>query len=219
MKNRFLEVHLNSSSGRIARSFKIPKITFFLIIGFFLTAFIFMFISTIILFSGSKDYHSGAIDKKDIDNYISSKSDNLEIDFISPISSSHFYISKEFNNNYHQGVDIISEKGADVRASAVGSVIYLGYDDIYGKIIILAHKNNFYTFYGHLDTSLVKKHDFIAKNQLIGYVGETGKTTGPHLHFEIWDEWSFKDPITVIESLSNRDLTKPKTLEEKNVTQ
>ena len=219
MKGRFLEVHLNSSSGRIARSFRIPKIIFLLIAGGIFTAVVFMFISTIILFSDSKDYSSDIINKKNIDEYIASKSDNLEIDFISPISSNHFYISKEFNDSYHQGVDIISEKGADVRASAVGSVIYLGYDDIYGKIIILAHKNNFYTFYGHLDTSLVKKHDFIAKNQLIGYVGETGKTTGPHLHFEIWDEWSFRDPITVIEALSNRDLTKPKALEEENVTQ
>ena len=219
MKGRFLEVHLNSSSGRIARSFRIPKIIFLLIAGGIFIAVVFMFISTIILFSDSKDYSSDIINKKNIDEYIASKSDNLEIDFISPISSNHFYISKEFNDSYHQGVDIISEKGADVRASAVGSVIYLGYDDIYGKIIILAHKNNFYTFYGHLDTSLVKKHDFIAKNQLIGYVGETGKTTGPHLHFEIWDEWSFRDPITVIEALSNRDLTKPKALEEENVTQ
>ena len=211
MRNRFLEVHLNSSSGRIARSFKIPKITFFLLIGILSCIFIFMFVSTIILFSNSQDYQYANISRKEIDEHFSSKinkeSPNIEINFISPIASDHFYISKEFDNSYHQGVDIISKKGSDVRASAIGSVIYSGNDDTYGKIIILAHKNNFYTFYGHLDTSFVKRHDFITKNELIGLVGETGQATGPHLHFEIWDEWSFRDPLALIESLKKKNLT------------
>ena len=211
MRNRFLEVHLNSSSGRIARSFKIPKITFFLLIGILSCIFIFMFVSTIILFSNSQDYQYSNISREEIDEHLSSKinqeSPNIEINFISPIASDHFYISKEFDNSYHQGVDIISKKGSDIRASAIGSVIYSGNDDTYGKIIILAHKNNFYTFYGHLDTSFVKRHDFITKNELIGLVGETGQATGPHLHFEIWDEWSFRDPLALIESLKKKNLT------------
>jgi len=170
-----------------------------------------MFVSTIILFSNSQDYQYANISRKEINEHLSSKinqeSPNIEINFISPIASEHFYISKEFNNSYHQGVDIISKKGSDVRASAIGSVIYSGNDNTYGKIIILAHKNNFYTFYGHLDTSFVKRHDFITKNELIGLVGETGQATGPHLHFEIWDEWSFKDPLALIESFKKKNLT------------
>ena len=218
MRNRFLEIHLNSSSGRIARSFRIPKITFFLFLGLLFTAFVFMVISTILFFSESEDYDD-SINKEDLVEYLKEDSEDLNINFISPISSSHFYISKEFDDTYHNGVDIISKKGSDVRSSAIGSVIYSGYDNIYGKIIILAHKNNFYTFYGHLDTSFVKKHDFIAKNQLIGLVGETGETTGPHLHFEVWDEWSPKDPLKLIELLARKDLTQSKELEEENVTQ
>tara|TARA_Y100001970_G_scaffold29650_1_gene36737 strand:- start:3040 stop:3708 length:669 start_codon:yes stop_codon:yes gene_type:complete len=221
MRNRFLEVHLNSSSGRIARSFRIPKIVFFLISGVLSILLTFMIISTFFFFSESSDYDN-YINKKEIDDYfaykINQRSDDIDINFISPISSNHFYISKEFNDTYHQGIDIISKRGSNVRASALGSVIYTGHDDIYGKIIILAHTNNFYTFYGHLDTSFVKKHDVITKNQLIGLVGETGKTTGPHLHFEIWDEWSSKNPLKLIESLANKDLTTSKELEETNVT-
>ena len=220
MRNRFLEVHLNSSSGRIARSFRIPKITFFLIFGMLFSLFIFMLISTIAFFSDS-DQSSDKISKIEINDYIISQiedKDEGNLNFISPISSEHFYISKDFDDSYHQGVDIITKKKSDVKASEDGNVIYSGFDDIYGKIIILAHKNNFFTFYGHLDTVFVKKHDFITKKQLIGLVGETGNSSGPHLHFEIYDLWSLRNPLEIIETLAEKDLTQLKEYEEKNVT-
>ena len=109
--------------------------------------------------------------------------------------------------DYHKGIDIVAEKGSNVHASYSGKVIHLGQDDIYGKIIVLAHKNNFYTFYGHLDSIFVKKHDFVKNNEIIGLVGETGKTSGPHLHFEIWDELETKDPRLLINELKERDVT------------
>ena len=101
----------------------------------------------------------------------------------------------------------MSRKGDKIHASATGTVMHSGYDDIYGKIIILVHKNNFYTFYGHLDSIFVKKHNFVKNNEIIGLVGETGKTSGPHLHFEIWNELETKDPRLLINELKERDVT------------
>ena len=54
---------------------------------------------------------------------------------------------------------------------------------------------------------------------MIGHMGNTGRSTGPHLHFEVWDEWSPKDPLKLIELLARKDLTQSKELEEENVTQ
>ena len=86
--------------------------------------------------------------------------------------------------------------------------MHSGYDDIYGKIIILVHKNNFYTFYGHLDSIFVKRLDFVSENDIIGLVGETGEATAPHLHFKVWNELSgFKNPMLLIEELEERDVT------------
>ena len=218
MKNRFLEIHLNSSRGRIARSFKISKITIITFITILSALLLFMLTSTTIFFLGLLDNDcEGMVSGKECQEYFQSKLSqdsslvsSSSIEFISPISEDHFYISKEFNDINHKGVDIVSEIHAEVKASAMGTVIHSGYSNIYGKIIVLAHKDNFYTFYGHLDTSFVKRHDFILKNQLIGLVGETGKTSGPHLHFEIWNEWELKNPLDLIEELKSKNLTESK---------
>ena len=215
MKNRFLEIHLNSSRGRIARSFKISKVSIITLTTILSGLFLFMLISTIIFFFGLlNDDCDGMVSGKECQEYFSSKINQdssvvnySSIEFISPIAEEHFYISKEFDNKNHKGIDIVSEMHAEVKASAMGTVIHSGYNNIYGKIIVLAHKDNFYTFYGHLDTSFVERHDFILKDQLIGLVGETGKTSGPHLHFEIWNEWELKNPLDLIEELASKNLT------------
>ena len=208
MRNRFLEIHLSSSRGRIANSFKL-SLYFIIFMGVMLSSiFIFMLISTIIyLSSPSKMSH------EEINDYINNKLglDSLligsQIEFVNPISEDHFYVAKGFENN-HKGIDIVAEKGSNVHAASSGKVIHSGYDNIYGKIIVLAHKNNFHTFYGHLDSIFIRKHDFIINNEVIGLVGNTGETKGPHLHFEIWNEWDVQDPRLLIKELKERDVTK-----------
>tara|TARA_B100001142_G_scaffold179351_1_gene178880 strand:- start:135 stop:644 length:510 start_codon:yes stop_codon:yes gene_type:complete len=168
----------------------------------------FLLVSTIIYFS-----YPEMTSQNQIDEYINSKfsSDSLivreSINFTNPISKKHFYVSQGLKDN-HKGIDIVTEKGANVHASYAGKVVHSGHDNIYGEIIILAHKNNFYTFYGHLDSIFVKKHNFIKNNEIIGLVGETGQTSGPHLHFEIWNDWEISDPRLLINELKERDVTK-----------
>ena len=105
-----------------------------------------------------------------------------------------FVISKGINSD-HKGVDIVTERGSRVSASAIGSILYVGFDEKYGKSVLISHKNNFYTFYGHLDTIFVKSHKLIKQGELIGTVGESGYSTGPHLHFEVRNGTEPKNPL------------------------
>ncbi len=85
----------------------------------------------------------------------------------------------------HRGVDIAASYGAPVLASAAGRVIYAGWFGGYGKIVVLDHGGGVSTLYGHLSAILVRSGDVVRRGQLIGRVGSTGYSTGPHVHFEI----------------------------------
>jgi len=210
MKESFLEIHLNSSTGKIARSFLIKKSLLIFLSILLVVVFSFMSICTIYL-----TFNLVSLDilsKSDIKEYLESNEDTNSTvnynNFTSPLNSKHYYISKIFDDDYHQGIDIISKKGSKVFSSETGRVLYSGIDKVYGKIIILSHKDNFYSFYGHLDTSFVMRHEIVGKNQIIGLVGETGNTSGPHLHFEIWNKYDVKNPLEVVDDLKIKNLIK-----------
>ena len=86
---------------------------------------------------------------------------------------------------YHQGVDIRGSMGSEVRSTAGGSVIRQNYDRGNGRYILLDHGNGFRTKYAHLKKSLVQQGDIISRGQVIGLVGSSGRSTGPHVHYEI----------------------------------
>ncbi|MCS7230515.1 MAG: M23 family metallopeptidase [Elusimicrobiota bacterium] len=86
---------------------------------------------------------------------------------------------------YHEGIDLKQRYGAPVRAACDGKVIFAGWAEGYGKLVILKHHKGYTTYYGHLSKIRVKVGQWVNKGQIIGNVGNTGWTTGPHLHFEI----------------------------------
>jgi murein DD-endopeptidase MepM/ murein hydrolase activator NlpD len=86
---------------------------------------------------------------------------------------------------FHQGVDIAAAHGTPVRAAGDGTVLFAGWYGGYGKLIVLDHGDGLSTLYGHLSTILVAPGAQVARGQIIGRVGSTGYSTGPHLHFEI----------------------------------
>ncbi|MDH4128297.1 MAG: M23 family metallopeptidase [Spirochaetota bacterium] len=86
---------------------------------------------------------------------------------------------------FHGGVDIAARMGSPVYASQSGRVIFSGSAGGYGKLIIISHKYGYTTFYGHLSHRIVEYGQKVSKGQLIGKVGNTGRCTGSHLHFEI----------------------------------
>jgi murein DD-endopeptidase MepM/ murein hydrolase activator NlpD len=103
------------------------------------------------------------------------------------IISSEYGVKRFINNvprNPHLGLDIASKTGTPIYSAEKGLII-LARDFFYrGKNILIAHAYNFKTSYSHLDQILVKEGDFVERGEIIGYMGSSGRVTGPHLHFE-----------------------------------
>lgn len=93
--------------------------------------------------------------------------------------------------SFHPALDLKANKGTPVYAPASGVVILAKRKGAYGNLLLLDHSFGFKTAYGHLSKFAVKSGDFVSKGDLIAYVGSTGRSTGPHLHYEIryLDKW------------------------------
>ncbi|MCS7312173.1 MAG: M23 family metallopeptidase [Acidobacteria bacterium] len=87
--------------------------------------------------------------------------------------------------DFHTGVDIFAPYGTPVVATAAGQVVFVGLQGTYGQLIIVDHGFGIFTYYGHLSKTLVRKGDMVKRWQVIGLVGSTGRTTGPHVHYEV----------------------------------
>jgi len=89
---------------------------------------------------------------------------------------------------FHTGVDIACETNAAIRATADGVVSHSGWIDDSGNIVILEHGCGFSTVYAHNSKNAVKVGRKVKRGDVIGYVGSTGKSTGPHVHYEVWKD-------------------------------
>ncbi len=87
---------------------------------------------------------------------------------------------------FHNGFDIANNPGTPVVSAMAGRVAMVGYNANYGKYIILSHADGYQTLYGHLSEFLVRRSQAVAQGQAIGRMGNTGYSTGPHLHFSIF---------------------------------
>lgn len=97
---------------------------------------------------------------------------------------------------FHTGIDIGASYGTPIRAVASGRVIFAGWYGGYGNMIIIDHGGRISTVYGHLSKIVVKVGEEVAEGDVIGYVGSTGLSTGPHLHFEVRINGDPVDPLT-----------------------
>ena len=86
---------------------------------------------------------------------------------------------------FHTGIDIASTLGTPIVATAPGEIIATEWTDGYGNIVIIDHGYGYESWYAHLSEFKVKPGQTVERGQLIGLMGETGSTTGSHLHFEI----------------------------------
>jgi murein DD-endopeptidase MepM/ murein hydrolase activator NlpD len=90
------------------------------------------------------------------------------------------------NGGKNDGINLAANKDAPIHASASGTVTYAG-DDLknYGNLLLVKHSGGYTTAYAHADRLIVARGVFVTRGQVIGYVGQTGRATGPHLHYEV----------------------------------
>lgn len=111
---------------------------------------------------------------------------NLGITLSKPIHSG--VVTSRFGSRWgstHTGTDIGVATGTPIYAAASGNVIFSGWKGTLGKLVVVDHGNGVQTYYAHCSSLLVSKGDTVTTGQLLAKVGSTGRSTGPHLHFEI----------------------------------
>ncbi len=131
-----------------------------------------------------------------------------EIPSICPVKNPNYHISMAFGPNLHplqgnwyihKGLDFSTWRSGDaVLATASGQVVTVGYDNSFGNYIIIKHNHGMYTRYAHLNSFRVKKGQIVDQGETIGTIGNTGISTGPHLHYEVHIGSDVVDPAKYI---------------------
>jgi len=127
--------------------------------------------------------------------------------FIWPVPASKRISSKygRRRGKHHDGIDVPAPRGSHILAVAKGVVIYSGSKiSGYGKMTIIKHSSDLYTVYAHAQKLHVKKGDRVDQGQVIAQVGNTGRSSGPHLHFEIRKNEVPIDPLKFLNVQSNQ---------------
>ena len=125
-----------------------------------------------------------------------------------PIKNGIGHVSQAFGQNIHpitqqwyihKGMDFSTWRSGDpIIATANGQVVTVGYNDSFGNFVIIKHKHGIYTRYAHMNTVRVKKGQQVSQRQIIGTIGNTGISTGPHLHYEVHIGSDVVDPAKYI---------------------
>jgi len=103
---------------------------------------------------------------------------------------------------FHSGVDIAGDPGDPVRATADGIVIFSGWSGSNGNLVVLQHGFGFSTFYAHNKMVAVNIGKRVKRGDVVGYVGSTGNSTGPHVHYEVWQGGRSVNPSKYLEGRS-----------------
>ena len=171
----------------------------FLPLILFLTLFrlvSFAFNSSYALFSETYDYNENSL--KEIDfNVLSRKTQKYTSQGYGKTSFAS--VNTNILNHWHNGIDIAAVLNAPIHSVSDGKVVYVGNQDTYcfgrgyGKFLSVGNSKDGYTLlYAHLNRANVKTGDEVHKGDILGFVGETGYATGPHLHFTVFKSASFK---------------------------
>jgi len=158
----------------------------------------------------NQDYRSDGLDKPVIvkngeNGFISIK--NFSGKFNWPLNN--FRITSGFGwrqhpitllPDFHKGIDLANKIGTKVHAAADGVVIYSGYhNSIIGWLVIISHGHGYKSYYGHLmKKGRVKNNIYVRQGQKIGFIGISGRTTGPHLHFAIYKNNKAINPLLML---------------------
>ena len=127
---------------------------------------------------------------------------DLQLPVRAPISSGFGLRRDPFSHQvqFHKGLDLAAPQGMKVIAALPGTVISAGYQSGYGNSVVIQHAGGLQTRYGHLDKVNVRAGDVVASEEVLGTVGNTGRSTGPHLHFEVTRMGKRVDPASELGS-------------------
>lgn len=122
------------------------------------------------------------------------------------ITSRYGYRTDPFTGRtaFHAGIDFAGPEGTDVFAVAPGIVIFAGVKSGYGNVVEINHGDGMSTRYAHARSLVVKVGDMVSKDQLVAYMGSTGRSSGPHLHYEVMRNSDQVDPSTYIAHIARR---------------
>lgn len=140
-------------------------------------------------------------------NHVQAKSyiKELEDQWVQPVNGT---ITDTFGTRHgkHKGIDIAAPEGEEIVSVSAGKVTKSYYSDSYGNVVFIEHPEGYETVYAHLSKRNVKEGETVKKGQVVGIIGNTGISTGTHLHFELHEgEWTYEkehalDPLFVFES-------------------
>jgi len=108
--------------------------------------------------------------------------------------SQGFSVDSLFPERSHRGIDIAGHSGDPIVAAASGRVVFEGWTPAYGNFLVISHPNDYITVYGHDQFNLKKVNQEVKRGEPIALLGSSGKSTAPHLHFEIWKDGVPVDP-------------------------
>jgi murein DD-endopeptidase MepM/ murein hydrolase activator NlpD len=114
------------------------------------------------------------------------------------VTSGYGYRISNGTRGFHSGIDIGGPTGSNIVASDGGQVIYSGWNGSYGNCVIIKHANAYTTLYAHCSKLLVKNGQNVGQGEVIALVGSTGRSTGPHVHFEISRNGQRLNPATLL---------------------
>ena len=100
--------------------------------------------------------------------------------------------------SFHDGLDIAATTGTPIKAAMEGRVQSVGYDNVYGNFVVISHSGGYRTLYGHMDSCATRAGASVDTDTVIGYVGNTGQSTGAHLHFTVYKNGASINPRTVL---------------------
>jgi murein DD-endopeptidase MepM/ murein hydrolase activator NlpD len=107
--------------------------------------------------------------------------------------------------DFHPGLDISAEKGTPIRATAAGTVELAAPSGDYGNLVVIDHGFGLVTRYGHMSKFAVWQGQQVKRGDVIGYVGATGRATGPHLHYEVLANGKLMNPLQLLVGKSGQD--------------
>ncbi|HPE28978.1 MAG TPA: M23 family metallopeptidase [Candidatus Mcinerneyibacteriales bacterium] len=124
------------------------------------------------------------------------------------ISSTFGWRKSPFNGQreFHTGLDIANMPSTPIKAAANGYVVFAGWFGVYGNVVMIEHGFGYETRYGHMDAINVRKGQYVSKGQYLGTMGDSGRSTGTHLHYEVIHNSKLEDPMKYLIPEENKVL-------------